>query len=272
MHLMWKSRLALCVLMISAPVLLADDWPQWLGPNRDAIWRETGIVEKFPTNGPPILWRTSIGGGYAGPAVTKGCVYVTDRQLAPGVQNPADPFARGVIRGSERVLCLNEADGKVLWKHEYECPYSISYPAGPRTTPVVSGGKVYTLGAEGNLFCLDAANGKVLWSHDFKKDFETKTPLWGFAGNPLLDGNRLICLAGGDGTTAVAFDKDTGKELWRALSAKEPGYSSPIIYEAGGKRQLIVWHTEAANSLNPETGEVGGHDPREPQRLAHDAA
>ena len=99
-------------------------------------------------------------------------------------------------------------------------------------------------------------SGKVLWSRDFKKDFGIKAPMWGFAGHPLLDGNRLICLVGGEGSTAVAFDKDTGKEIWRALSAAEPGYSSPMIYEAGGKRQLILWHPEAVNSLDPETGEV----------------
>jgi len=110
------------------------------------------------------------------------------------------------------------------------------------------------LGAEGNLFCLDAAKGKVIWSHDFKKDFATKTPMWGFSGHPLLHGKKLICLAGGEGTTVLTFDKDTGKEIWRALSAKEPGYSSPMIYDAGGKQQLIVWHPESANSLDPETG------------------
>jgi outer membrane protein assembly factor BamB len=119
------------------------------------------------------------------------------------------------------------------------------------------------LGAEGNLLCLDAATGKGIWSKDFKKDYGAKTPLWGFAGHPLLDGQRLICLAAGDGTTALAFDKDTGKEIWRALTAKEPGYSSPIICEAGGKRQLIIWHPQAANSLDPETGRVFWSEPFE---------
>jgi len=240
-----------------------DDWPQWLGPQRDGVWRETGIVEKFPAGGPPQRWRREIGGGYAGPAVAAGRVYVMDRLLAKGTNNPADPFARGIIPGTERVLCLDEADGKVLWQHEYDCPYTIAYPAGPRVTPVVSDGKVYTLGAEGNLFCLDAKTGKVIWSREFKTDFGIKAPLWGFAGHPLLDGQKLICLAGGDGSVAVAFDKDTGKELWRALSAKEPGYAPPMIYEAGGKRQLIIWHPESANSLDPETGKVHWSVPRE---------
>jgi len=257
MHPIWSFSLGVFGAgILGGNTLFADDWPQWLGPQRDAVWRESGIIEKFPTNGPPVRWRASIGGGYAGPVVANGRVYVADRRLAQGTSNPADPFDRGVIRGGERVLCLSEADGQVLWKHEYECPYTISYPAGPRVAPLVSQGKVYTLGAEGNLFCLDATDGKVLWSHEFKKDFGIKAPMWGFAGHPLLDGNRLICLVGGAGSTAVAFDKDTGKELWRALSAEEPGYSSPVIYEAGGTRQLILWHPEAANALDPETGAV----------------
>jgi len=117
-------------------------------------------------------------------------------------------------------------------------------------------GLVYTLGAEGNLLCLDAEKGTVRWSHDLKKDYKIETPLWGFAGHPLVDGKKLICLVGGKGSVVVAFDKDTGKELWRALSAKEPGYGTPTLIEAGGKRQLILWHSESINSLDPETGKV----------------
>ena len=235
---------------------LADDWPQWLGPNRDSVWREKGIVEKFSSDGPPVLWRTPIGGGYAGPAVAGGRVYVTDRQVAEGASNPSNPFERGVIQGKERVVCLNEKDGKVIWKHEYGCPYTISYPAGPRATPVVSDGKVFTLGAEGHLFCLNAKDGKVIWSREFKPEYEVNTPMWGFAGHPLLDGNKLICLVGGTGSVAVAFDKNTGRQLWRALTAKEPGYAPPTMIKAGGKRQLIIWDPEAVISLNPDTAKV----------------
>jgi outer membrane protein assembly factor BamB len=244
------------VWILSGGLAHADDWPQWLGPRRDGVWRETGIIEKFDSANPKPVWRTSIGAGYSGPAIASGKVYVTDRQLGAGAANPADPFTPVLTKGGERVLCLNEADGRLIWKHEYECPYTVSYPAGPRVAPLVSGGKVYTLGAEGNLLCLDAASGKVLWSREFKREFGIKTPMWGFSGHPLLDGNRLICLAGGRGTTAMAFDKDTGREIWRALSAEEPGYSSPMMVEAGGARQLILWHPESANALDPETGKL----------------
>ena len=234
----------------------ADDWPQWLGPQRDGVWREKGIVERFPADGPRVRWRTPLGGGYSGPAVAQGRVFVMDRQLAPGATNPGDPFAKTTIPGSERVLCLDAKDGRELWKHEYECPYTVSYPAGPRATPTVHEGKVYTLGAEGNLFCFEAASGKVVWSRDFKKDYGAKTPLWGFAAHPLIDGKKLFCLVGGEGSVAMALDKDNGNPLWRALSAKEPGYCPPMIYRFNGKRELIIWHPEAVNALDPQTGKV----------------
>ena len=257
-HIRMKTRgIILAVLAMGcAAGLRADDWPQWLGPERDSVWREKGIVSSFPAGGPPVVWRAEIGSGYSGPAVAHGRVYVLDHQFAKASDKPTDPFARGTIPGVERIVCLNADDGKTVWRHEYDCPYTVSYPAGPRTTPVVSDGKVFTLGAEGNLVCLDAKAGSVVWSRDFKQDYNIKTPMWGFAGNPLLDGKKLICLAGGSGSTVVALDKSTGKEIWRALSSKEPGYCSPVIFKAGGVRQLIVWDPESVNSLDPETGEV----------------
>ncbi|MCE9529140.1 MAG: PQQ-like beta-propeller repeat protein, partial [Planctomycetales bacterium] len=189
---------------------LAADWPQWMGEKRDGIWREDGILEKFPDAGPLIKWRVPIHGGYAGPAVAGGRVFVADFVSASGIPKP-DPNARSQVKGKERVLCLNAADGKEIWKHEYDCTYNIAYAYGPRCTPTVSGGKVYTLGAEGNLLCLDAEKGKVLWSHDFKADYKTATPAWGFTGHPLVDGDKLICIVGGEGSGVVAFDKNTGK-------------------------------------------------------------
>src|SRR5262245_56086154 len=158
---------ALFALLTIAPGAKADDWPQWLGPQRDGVWRETGIVEKFPEGGPVVRWREKIAAGYTGPAVAEGRVFVMDRQLAEGAANHPEPFPqrpRAGIPGSERVLCLNEADGALIWDHKYEAPYTVSYPLGPRATPVVHEGRVYTLGTEGHLFCLEAENGKVVWS------------------------------------------------------------------------------------------------------------
>ncbi len=216
------------------PVVSAEDWPQWLGPERDGVWRETGIVNEFPPQGPPVLLRTPIDRGFAGPAVAAGRVYITDRILGKRVRNPENPFERGTVPGTERILCLDIADGSELWVHEYDCTYTVSYPAGPRTTPVVSDGKVYTLGAEGNLFCLDATNGDEIWSRELKKDYNIQSPVWGFSASPLLDGNRLICIVGGPESVVVAFHKDSGKEIWHALSAMEPGQVNSGLRHQGG--------------------------------------
>jgi outer membrane protein assembly factor BamB len=234
----------------------ADDWPQWMGPQRDEVWRETGIVDKFPQGGPPIRWKVELGAGYAGPAVAEGRVFVMDRPVPPGGKRKITEFARPKVPGTERVVCLNEADGKELWKHEYDCTYTISYNSGPRATPLVHDRKVYTLGAEGNLVCLDVEKGNLVWARDFKKDYGAETPMWGFAASPVLDGQRLICMVGGKDSAVVAFDKDTGKEIWKALSAPNLGYCAPVIYEAGGTRQLIVWYGEAVCGLDPATGKV----------------
>ncbi len=246
----------LTLLCIAASALHADDWPQWLGPKRDGVWREGRILEQFPADGLKVRWRTPINAGYAGPAVAAGKVYVIDRSLHPKAAGPSDAFKRGQVPGTERVLCLNEADGKMLWQHEYDCSYNISYPAGPRATPLIDRDLVYTLGAEGDLICLSAESGKIVWARDFKKGFGIDAPLWGFSGHPLIEGESLFCLAGGTGSVAVAYNKRTGQELWRALSAKEPGYCPPTMVAVNGTRQLIIWHGESINALNPDTGKV----------------
>ncbi len=264
MSRLYRSLLAAAAAIIFSATLHADDWPQWLGPKRDSVWRETGIIEKFPEEGPRVLWRTKIAGGYSGPAVAEGRVYVADFVTDVDLQEASAPNSRPAIEGEERILCFDARSGDRLWKHADKCTYGISYPAGPRCTPTVHQGKVYTLGAEGNLFCVDAAKGNVLWSKDFKREFNSKTPTWGFCGHPLADGQKLICVVGGEEGVAFAFDKDTGKELWHALEAIEPGYSPPTIIEAGGTRQLLIWHAQALNSLNPETGKVYWSVPLEP--------
>jgi outer membrane protein assembly factor BamB len=249
------SLLALCALAF-APAVRGDDWPQWMGPKRDNEWRETGIVEKFPAGGPKVLWRAPVSAGYSGPAVADGKVFVTDRVLAKGAANPDDPFdTKQKINSSERVLCLDAKTGKELWKHEYECPYQISYPAGPRCTPLVSDGKVYTLGAMGDLHCFEAASGKIVWKLDFKAAYKAKPALWGYAAHPVLDGKKLVTIAGGEGAHVVALDKDTGKEIWKAGTQAEPGYSPVLFTEAGGKRQAVVASPKAVYALNPDTGE-----------------
>ena len=222
---------------LAPPVPLhADDWPEWRGKGRRGVWTETGIIDKFPEEGLQASWRTPVAGGYAGPAVAGGRVYVTDYTSTEG------------RKGVERALCLDEQNGEVLWSHSWDTDYaSLDYPYGPRATPTVDGDRVYTLGAMGKLHCLNAKTGKVIWKKDYQQDYGSPVPVWGMVGAPLVDGERLICLVGGaNDAKVVAFDKLTGKEIWRALSSdRGPGYSPPIIFEAGGKRQLIIWHPAA---------------------------
>lgn len=232
----------------------ADDWPQWMGPKRDNVWRETGILEKFPEGGPAVVWRTPIAGGYAGPAVAGGNVFIADFLTDENVK--IDNFDRNTTRGLERVLCLDEASGKILWKHETPVTYGISYPAGPRCTPTVDGDRVYTLGAEGNLFCFEVATGNVIWSKELKKEYNTKTAIWGYASHPLIDGNKLLCVVGTEVAHSAAFDKMTGRELWHAGTAPEQGYSPPIIIEAGGQRQVVFTKPNGIYSVDPESGKV----------------
>jgi outer membrane protein assembly factor BamB len=161
---------------------------------------------------------------------------------------------RDKTAGRERVLCLDEASGKVLWTHAYPCRYAVAYGSGPRATPSVAGDKLYTVGAMGDLLCLDSATGHVIWQKNFVRDYGAEVPIYGFASSPLVDGDRLVVMVGGEGQAVVAFERHTGRELWKALSTPEPGYCAPLIRALGGKRQILVWHGEALAGLEPESG------------------
>ncbi|MFV1965787.1 MAG: PQQ-binding-like beta-propeller repeat protein [Pirellulaceae bacterium] len=253
---------AVFILYLFTVFAQADDWPQWRGPNRDGVWRETGVVQRLPEQ-LTFRWKTPIGGGFAGPAVVGDRVYVADRAVADKESVPESRWnVTDPVNGSERILCLDGDTGKILWKHEYKRVYTISYPIGPRATPTVAHGKVYSVGAMGDLVCLDADRGAVIWSKNYPSDFGTQINPWGMASAPLVDGQQLIILAGGEnGACVLALDKDTGDEIWRSLDAVDPGYSSPILIEAGGTRQLIVWNPLGLYSLDPASGKVNWHQP-----------
>lgn len=247
------TRMAILMVLVSATVARADDWPQWMGPKRDNVWREDGLLDKFPAGGPKVLWRSPVAGGYAGPAVAAGKVYCSEYKSEKNLGE--GNFTRKEADGVETIFCLDEKTGERRWEHKYPVRYTISYPSGPRCTPNVDNGKVYFLGAEGNLICCEADKGAILWQKDLKADYNTKSALWGYAGHPLIDGQKLITLAGGEGSHIVALDKDTGKEIWKSQSSEEQGYCPPTIITAGGVRQLILPGPTAVKSLNPETGE-----------------
>lgn len=239
----------------------AEEWPHFLGPHHDTSVREPGIRTRFPDSGFPLLWQQSVGGGYSSPAVANDRVFVMDRLAKPYVAGEVSGnlnFIRAEIPGQERVRALDASSGRLLWEHIYECPYTsvYTYAIGPRCTPTIDGKHVYTLGAEGNLICFESTTGTVAWSRDFKKDYGLEIPEWGCAAHPLVVDDLLVCIVGGQDSTVVAFDKLSGMERWRALSASKPGYCPPIMTTIHGLEQLLVWHGDGLASLDASNGSL----------------
>jgi outer membrane protein assembly factor BamB len=231
------------VVLSASLVAAAADWPEFRGAGRTGVWSESGIVERFADKEMRAVWRTPVRGGFSGPSVANGRVFVTD--FTPGK----------APRGTERAIALDERTGKILWTREWEANYSgLSYAYGPRATPTVDGDRVYVVGASGILLALRASSGEVIWQKDYVRDFGAVLAVWGIASAPIVDGPRLIVTAGGQpGAKVIAFDKTTGKELWRSLASDtEPGYSQPFLID----RSLIIWHASAVSALDPATGKV----------------
>ncbi|MBI1918286.1 MAG: PQQ-binding-like beta-propeller repeat protein [Planctomycetes bacterium] len=237
---------ALTLPLLPSAALRADDWPQWRGPNRDGAWNETGILESFPADGLKVRWRVPVGWGWSSPVVAQGRVYLADSELAR-------PKAK------ERLHCFDETTGKALWTYAYKVAYEDwafdpTQEIGPVATPIVQNGKVYTVGRLGHLFCFDARKGEVLWQKNLAKEYQVAfapgTP------SPLIEGDLLLLFTGGKpGACVIALQKDTGKEVWKALD-ESVTFSSPIVISSGGKRQLIVWTQESVTSLGPATGKT----------------
>jgi outer membrane protein assembly factor BamB len=230
-----------CFFMVFAGELMAADWPQWLGPNRDGISTETGLVKTWPAKGPPLAWEMNIGEGYSGPVI------VGDRLIL---------FHR--LGDKEVVECLHAQNGKPRWKFDYPTSYVDDFNKGngPRSTPAVSGKRVYTLGAEGWLHCIDLENGKKIWGRNIATDFEAPPSFFGVGTSPLVEGDLVLVNVGGKGGAGiVAFHTDDGKEAWRATS-DGASYSSPIIATVDGVRHGVFFTRQGVVLLDPQSGKV----------------
>ena len=247
---MFCSTKSLLITLFTLPWLLSaamgEDWPQWRGPARDSVWNEAGLLESFPATRLKVRWRVPVGWGFSSPVVDQGRVYLADSEVVK-------PKAK------ERLHCLDERTGKPLWTHDYDVAYEDwafdpAQETGPVATPIVRSGKIYTVGRLGHVLCLDARTGDVLWQKNLEKDYGVKfapgTP------SPLIDGELLILFVGGKPEACiVALNKDTGKEVWKALD-ESLTFSSPIVIASGGKKQLIVWTQESVTSLDPANGDT----------------
>ena len=237
------------VLLASALPLMgvrvnADDWPQWRGSQRDGRWNEQGIRDDLPDGQYPLSWSVDIGPGYCGPTVAKGRVYVMDRQVTDRNE-------------TERILCFDSAKGTLLWQVEYKAPYgNVGYAAGPRASVTIDQGRAFAVGSRGNFHCLDAGSGELIWQHDLETEYSIEMPIWGIAASPLVYGELVIQQVGGSqNSSMVAFEKKTGKEVWRALNDKA-GYSSPIVIRQADKDVLVCWTGESLSGLDPSTGKL----------------
>ena len=224
-----------------AEAATGDDWPQWRGPGRDGVWKEQGLVDKLAGPDLPIKWRAPIAGGYSGPTVAGGRVYVTDL-VGEGPRQ-------------ERVHCFDAETVKPVWTHAYEVNYGgLGYQAGPRASVSIHDGRAYALGAVGHFHCFDAARGTMLWTKDLNQLYQINMPTWGTAASPLIDGDLAIVQCGGtNGACVVALDRKTGQERWKAANDRA-SYSAPILINQAGKRVLVVYTGDRVLGMNPQSG------------------
>ncbi|HZZ78795.1 MAG TPA: PQQ-binding-like beta-propeller repeat protein [Gemmataceae bacterium] len=235
------KRVLLCgILFCLTSAIHADDWPQWLGPRRDGTSLEKGLVTTFPKDGPAILWQRDVGEGYSGPIIAG------DRLIL---------FHR--VDNDEIVECLNAKTGKELWKFTYPTTYSdaLSKGDGPRSTPIVAGNNIITLGAEGTLTCLTLDAGKKIWSRSLTKEFKTPLGYFGIGTSPVVEQNLVLVNVGGKKAGIVAFELDSGKEAWRATD-DPPSYSSPVVTTVSGKRLAVFFTRTGVAIVNAKTGAV----------------
>jgi outer membrane protein assembly factor BamB len=200
-HLSGRLASFLCWSLLLAPAG-AEDWPQWQGPDRTAISKETGLLQRWPEGGPPLAWKTGgLGGGDSAPAIAAGRIY--------GMAN----------RGQDEVVwALSEKDGKAIWVSRLGPALNqqtTQSKEGPACTPTVDGDRLYVLGLGGDVSCLQVSDGKILWQRSLTRDFGGRVPMWSYRESPLIDGNKLICTPGSDDAMLVALDKMTGETIWK---------------------------------------------------------
>ena len=231
--------------------LPAADWTQWSGNDRLCQWNEEGILDRFPAKELKPAWTTPIGSGYSGPVVSAGKVVVTDYTPKEGTKT---------LEAIERVVCLKEETGEQLWEYKYETAYRVqmqSYATGPRGTPVIHDGRVYAVGATGQICCLNLEDGSEEWRIDATKELGAGIPVFGVSCSPLVWKDTLICSCGGSDGLMRALDVKTGKERWKGLPARcDMPYSAPEILTFDGDSFLVQWYKEGLAAMNPDTGEL----------------
>lgn len=239
----WIAAISILSMVLD---VFADDWPQWRGPQRDGISRETGLLGKWPKQGPTLLWKvTNIGRGYSTPAVFNGRLYL---MATEGLTN-------------ESVEAVDVKDGSRIWSTRLgnvgNPKQQPNFPTA-RSTPTIDGDFLYALSSDGDLACLDLKTGSVRWKKNLRRDFGGKTAEWAYAESPLIDGDALICAPGGSEATVIALRKTTGDLLWKCPLAEgdDAGFSSAIVVKVGGIRQYVRLLTKGLVGIEASTGRL----------------
>ena len=215
------------------------NWPQWRGPNRDGISKETGLLKQWPAEGPPLVWKASgAGRGYSSFSVVNGKLYTM-----------------GLRGNREFVIAFDVATGKEAWATAHGGAFHNDRGDGPRGTPTVDGGRIYALGGNGDLSCLDAATGKIIWTKNVLQAFGGSNIQWGISESPLVIGNKVLVNAGGPGASIVALNKADGSLIWKSQS-DAPGYSSAMPMEVNGTTQVVFFTAERAVGLDAKDGRL----------------
>ncbi len=227
------------------------DWPRFLGPSDDCRTPETRLLKEFPPEGPAKVWEVARGDGYASPAIVGGRLILFHR-----------------LDGQETIECLDAESGRRFWGVAYPVEFQdrFNYSPGPRNGPIIAGNRVYTFGVTGILHCLNLEDGAVIWKRDLRADYEVPENFFGLGSSPLAYGGLLIVNAGGsDRRSVIAFDRETGEEVWCALSEWGNSYASPIVARLHGADRIIVFAgaeseppTGGLLCIDPATGRVDG--------------
>lgn len=219
------------------------DWPQWRGPDRDGVCKETGLMKSWPKEGPAVAWKAAdIGGGYSTPSVAKGKV-----------------FGMSYQGENETVWALDEKNGKKLWETNIGQKGKVGYNEGSRCTPTVDGDSLYVVGVSGDIAALNINTGKVLWAKNFAKDFKGKMMSgWGFSESPLVDGDKVLFTPGGDQSAMIALNKKTGATIWstKVENGGGAGYASIVKSKAGGVDQYITWLGKCIIGVDAKSGNL----------------
>jgi outer membrane protein assembly factor BamB len=245
--------LAACLLLASASVR-AGDWPQWRGPDRTDVSKETGLLKNWPSQGPKLLWTyRDTGAGYSCPAVVGEHL-----------------FTLGADNKNEFVLALNVKDGSKVWSTPYAATFQQDRGNGPRGTPTVDGDFLYAIGGQGELVCVETATGKKQWQKSLRKDLGgDMMSSWGYSESPLVDGDKVVCTPGGKQGTLAALDKKTGAVVWRSKDLTDKAaYASMIVAEVGGIRQYIQLTGNGVVGVAADDGRLLWRYPESAYRIA----